>query len=854
MPDITACPLCKRPSLTVYNDPLSGNSRWLRCKSCRFSGDTIETYQRISRSPTVLAAIQEARNNGLCDAPIDRITPSHIQGYMETCLGHRAKVMDIWNRVKLEALDDPTPELIRHVQSKQLWYGWRRGPHTQMSQFMGGAMRYTVDSLFMRHFNRRILPRRGYGVVMVVPYQDVPGRICGMRFIGLDEEFDVPLVPVKMDNPEGGLALLDVLDGMEKTVFAVSRLDFALQLHKYNLINRITPLKLVSYTDTTTLQAWNSVMAERIIFWSDEIDWRLFRQAKQLKNAWIANHPQLLAAKRDVSIYLSDHAPEIVIRSLESHALPWPQFVANWVLDKKRTQEEIQATLSSASFNPSDIAAVIGACPSHELGRLQRLLEPATVTGPEILIVHGRPVIERVGGWYHITRHGESLITDAKVKLESESTESGMGEVCWNGAIHYSGQVIPFLGEPYRKIDKDPEKWLQEKTAQAGLGYPKFDRYWASQFINVVKELNKNHRKTQTTDRLGMNDDMIRFPQFAICGGEFVKADYPVSTSDSPAYDVKRPEIRAEPVAEPATAARAAWFAAVAAFVAKLTGKLKCPVYVVDSSSVSSISAFMAAAGMRAFHADLGDDAEKNKLLYLTRRFNYPVHLQTPGDVLYKLPAESYAHCFVPVQRLSALSLCTRDEGVILRDARPDENDNLPPFDDVLWYLADLQRRKFDLGSGNPVLGALRGYCQFLEGYLSGFDRTHGGLATNRIRMSDQQGTVFLELVALLCLSGKLGHVQQELGLALAGGYIPNQARKAICSDPENGRVYLPHRAIQRACDRAGIPRPDLFKVEKDLVARKSLLSSAIPDGLLVPFDLWNGVIKGCRGELNSSV
>lgn len=854
MPDITACPLCGRPSFTIYKDPLSGNSTWLRCKSCRFSGDTIETYQRISRSPNAATAIREARSNGLCDAPMDKITPVHIQGYLETCPGYRAKVLDIWNRVKLEALNDPTPELIRHVQSKHLWYGWRRGPHTQMTQFLGGAMRYTVDSLFMRHFNKRILPKRGYGVVMVVPYQDVPGRICGLRFIGLDDEFDVPMTPVKIKNPEGGLALLDVLDGVEKTVFAVSHLDFALQLHKYNLINCFTPLKLVSYTDATTRQAWDSVNAEKIIFWSDEIDWRLFRQAKQLKNAWITGHPYLTAAKQNVSIYLSSRAPEIVLRSLESHALPWPQFVANWALDKKRTPEEIQATFSAASFTAEDIATVIGACLPGDLNKLQHLLEPAIVTGPEILIVHGRPVIDRVGGWCHITRHGESVITDAKVKLESESTESGMGEVCWNGQIHYSGQVIPFTGEPYRKIDKDPEKWLQEKTAQAGLGYPKFDRYWASQFINLVKEMNKGHKKTKTIDRLGKHDNVIRFPNFVICGGEFTKVDYPVSTSDAPACEIERPDLRAEPIPEPVTAARAAWFAAVAAFVAKLIGKLECPIYVVDSSSTSSISAFMVAAGMRTFHVDVGNDAEKNKLLYMARRFNYPVHLQTPGDVLYKLPSESYTNCFVPVQRLSALSLCTRGAGIVLRDAKPDENDNLPPFADVLWYLADLQRRNFDLGSGDPVLGALRGYCQFLETYLPGFDRTHMGLAANRIRMSEQQGTVFLELVALLCLSGKLGHVQLELTLAAAGGYAPNQARKAVCSDPESKQVYLPNRAILRACDRAGIPRPDLFKVEKDLVARKSLISGSIPDGLLVPFDLWNGVIKGCRGELNSSI
>lgn len=852
MPDITACPLCKQPSLTVYRDPRTRRSKWLRCSSCRFSGDTIETFQRISRSPSLAEAIYTAKKNGLCEASKEKFNPASIQTYVDTYPNYRNQISEIWDRLSRGTLENPSPELIRHAQRQHLWHGWLTGPHKRMTRFLGGAERRTVDDLFRSNFGKRILPKKGFGTVLAVPYQDVPGRICGMRFLGQETHLDVPLFPDKQDSPEGGLAMLDALDGAEKTVFAVSRLDFALQFHRLNFANRQTPLKMIAYNDETHT-SWDAVNAERVVFWSDEIDWRLFRQAKRFENGWISAYPRLRESKKEIYIYTRDQTPEVTLNMIDTAAVPWPRFIAEWMTDKQRNPVELRATLSSLLFSSGEVERILAECPEKDRSDLRELFSETASRGPETIFIQNKQVAERADGWYSVTRDGDSLITDAVVKLTHEAVDTGMGDVYWYGSINYRKHQVIFTGEPYWKIDKDPLGWLQEKLARVGLGYPRFDKSWARNFTNLVKTFSEKQLQiVQVTDRLGLNKSgEIIFPGFSLKDGAVETRKNHLPMPDAPALDVKEPCTRDVGAPEPVTAARAAWYAAAAAYVTRLLNLTEQPVFITDGSIRSGVSSFMESAGMCSRDLDRGNVEEKQSLLYFTRRYNYPVHLRAPSDVLAKLPYESYAPCFVSVQRLTAMSLCTQREGIVVRDAPLAEDEEMPPFDDVLWYLGYLQRQQFQLEErGAAITAVLRGFCRYMENYLTHFDSAHAGISTSRIRLCSP-GMSLIELLALLCLSGKMNPEYYPLDLCLQGGYAPSPGRKSVCVDTEGERIYLPRKGIAKVCDSVGIPRPDIFKAEKDLSERGLLLPNTISDGLLVSTELWNGVIRGCRSELN---
>ena len=853
VPDITACPLCKRPSLTVYNDPVLRRSKWLRCGSCRFSGDTVEAYQRISRAPTLIEALYAAKKNGLCEVPRDEFTPAHIQTYVDTYPNFRRKVSDVWDRLSRGTLENVSPDLIRHAQNKHLWHGWLSGPHKRMTRFLGGGERRMIDELFIANFGKRVLPRKGFGIALAVPYQDVPGRICGIRFMGRDEDMDAPLSPHKNDTVEGGLAMLDALDGVEKTVYAVSRLDFALQFHRLHFSSHQAPLKMIAYTEETD-RAWEAVHAERVIFWSDEVDWRLFRQVKRFDNGWISLYPKLREAKRDIYVYTREQTPEVILNTLETSALPWPRFVAEWLTDKKRDPIELRATLSSTLFSSRDIERIVQECPEKDREKLRNMLRESSSIGPEEIVVQGKKTFARDDGWYAKNREGDSLITDAVVKLTHEAVDTGMGEVYWYGEIQYRKHRVVFAGEPFREIESKPMEWLRDKTARVGLGFPRFDKSFARNFTNLVKSFNPNCEVVQVTDRLGINKSgEIIFPDFSLKDGEAVPRTNHLPMPDAPALEVRSPALRDVAKPEPITAARGAWYAAAAAYVMRLLELANYPVYITEEYGSSGISAFMKSAGMCTRELYRGNAEEKSDLTYFTRKYNYPVHLRAADTVLAKLPYESFATCFVSTQRLTAMSLCTQREGIVLKDAVLDETEKLPPFDDVVWYLAYLQRKKFELEElGNPAVAVLRGFCRFMEEYLSHFDQGHAAISTSRMRLC-APGQSLVELVVLLCLSGKLGREYIPLEGCLKAGFAPSMGRLAACVDIEGSRVYLPRKAIIRACGNAGIPRPDLFNAEKDLSEKGLLLPNTISDGLLISTELWNQTVKGCRSELNQT-
>jgi hypothetical protein len=108
--------------------------------------------------------------------------------------------------------------------------------------------------------------------------------------------------------------------------------------------------------------------------------------------------------------------------------------------------------------------------------------------------------------------------------------------------------------------------------------------------------------------------------------------------------------------------------------------------------------------------------------------------------------------------------------------------------------------------------------------------------------------------MVLLCLSGKLEQSHVSLKAVQDGSSLVGPCQRGLGLDVENGCVYVPRQAVFRACGQAGLPRPDVFKAEKDLADRKLVLPSAISDGFLISAGLWDEVIRACRRELNTPV
>lgn len=816
----------------------------MHCRGCDFSGDAIELYQKISRAPTLDEAIRQARRDGLCEGRGRDISHYEIEKYVEAYPSFRGKVKDIWNELSKTALESPSTELIRHAQNKHLWSGWMMGAHKRMTRFLGGGDGKEVSKLLSDQFGRRILPRKGYHTLMAVSYQDAPGRICSMNFIGEEATFYTPLSPFKSKTHEGGLSMLDTLDGIEKTVFATGALGTALQLQRTNFTSRHEPLKLVVYCDDT-VNAWRSVNAERVIFWNPIIDWSLFKQVKRLENGWISDRPKLRS--EDPFHYDRRHSLEVIFGTMEAHAKPWPRFMAEWLTDPERKLSESVGTVRSADLDAGDREKILSACPDDRLEVLKRIFSEDPLSSIQPVTFHNQVLIEREDGWYQVTSVGESLITDATTRVMTETNSDGAGEVFWTGEIKYQKHRILFSGEPFHKVEKNPIKWLREKTSSAGLGYPRFNHVWAKHFTNLVKTFHRP-QVIQVSDRLGLNDEgVISFPNFAVCNGEIVPRSSNIFGPEDPAVNLNKPQPLTKGLKKPTTKADAVWAALCAAYVSTiLTRKLPSATFVTGSHIGACVMGqFIPAAGMLSRDVIVASESEKESLLKAMNRFGYPLHLRIDKSALSKLPHKLYSRCFISTDWAAALAVCTHEPGLLIEDTFLDEDVAVPSFDEVLWYLADWQSRDPVQGQApHPFVPIAHDFCRFVEEETGRWDATEVMEEVARIVRVPSPGDALLELMAHLCVIGVIATDYRDLTSKHSITRITRSERRPVLIDPDQRLVYIPRATIVRRCQSCDIPKPEFFRAEKDLGDRKKLSQGIASEGITLTLDVWEDTIR----------
>src|SRR5512137_608722 len=287
VPDVTRCPFCTSDTLCIMPDPMSGGATWLHCGDCGFCGDTIELYCKM-HNQEIREGIYRAISDGVAGAITD-INDLIIGLYIEHYPEIRAKHQSVWKLVNGHVVGDLTPEIIGRIQADHLWTGWRGNGRDRFAMCLGAARRKEIVKFFPGE--REIMPR-DFRVPLVVNYQDVPGRISAFHFIGESGELSLKVLgtEVRQQAFEGGLAMLDFLRPFEGTVFAVGNPMVALHLHKLNFMDSNLPAKIICYNECTN-SAWQYVNAKKVVFWDDEITWRIFDQAKRVQNAEIAVRP-----------------------------------------------------------------------------------------------------------------------------------------------------------------------------------------------------------------------------------------------------------------------------------------------------------------------------------------------------------------------------------------------------------------------------------------------------------------------------------------------------------------------------------------------------------------------------------
>lgn len=823
--------------MSVYADPLAISSNWMYCRACGVKGDTVEIFSKMRNLDTRLA-LTRAISDGLANGDVD-LSAESVNSYLINYPQRRAENQSAWDKLHANLTDNIHPELTKRLQNEHLWGSYGRESERRFWQFLGGGMRKEVEKLFD---GRSFLPDTGFTSCLSMNFQDVPGRTCCFGFRGDNAEMVYKfMVDPSHTKKDGGLAMLETLGPFEGVVYALGDPTMALNLQRIMMLHTKVPAKIVVFNEHTQ-SAWQSVHAGKVVFWDNQVTWRLFDQARKVQNSHVAISPRPRQRQDNLYAYIIDATAPGVLDIMNRSSEPWHLCFAKWLTNPEMPESEAREAVNMLALNTYDRSKVIEVCPTARKARLETLLGELKIQQKAVFNRHN--VIEQENGWWiSYSASSRELVSDAVIKIHREVCDKSSGKSFWSGHIKFRNKPIPF-NDPLEVIEKDVEAWLRRYTIGEGLGTPIIKPTWVNHLLNIARVFS-NPQAVLLEGQLGLQaNGEFHLPRFKIADGRFIEKKGQLHIDMYPACDVVQPG-KVMPLNQ--TGPACGVFAALTAAymtnqVRRMRGLPPRPVGVVGSSMSTArvvMQKFAQGAGMHT-HILL-----KVAATAMTRdkinEYDYPCYLEPNEPLkLSSYPPVSSDHTFIACETLEASALAAGGGWLLVHAPGTFTDQILPRFDDVLDYIASLQSRNFELKSDQPLATAI------LEDFCTWFGNGRGDkdkmLAAGRQALyTPSAGEALLDLTFGLIQCGRLFMEHEEFVGTLAGRdqLKPDKRGKILLDDIEN-KVLIPRHNLQVALRAQCLPVPDLAIPTADL-NRQELLrpGSELGHGWVLEKEYW---------------
>ncbi len=546
LPALVDCPLCKNGKLRVYRDFLL-NSEWLYCHTCMFAGDAIE-FAAAVWNVEVVEAVERLRRDEVL--PHDTSEES-IDLYLDQIIGLRVRLSGFENNSIERIARDKTGglhSLLRHFKIEQFVSEprWQE----QGAKLLWGASCREVEDLFhpgsyevrdRSNRNGKSSVRRGSGPgprrlfkgkdwedVLVVPYYDLPGRVCALVIIGGDadpDNGDVVFKPLNIggsrrDIRECGVSSLFNLIGKPHkdfgdTLFVIADPIVALRLQLRHLRDHSEPLPIVaSVLDErfAPVHVFDQLPPRELIFLGPQRDHRLLRQAVAARG----HVSPLAVTPKQIHRESGGMPSKVWLHKMAKDAAPWSDSIEG----ELATMDDFAAQnlLKGLKLTAPELEKLSDHGYAESWARIERLRHQ-TVRRRRAFI-NNRAVIETLDTWC-FEESGEE-VCNGVVRVE-QIVRTDSGRTYYSGWARITGTDFKtrFVldSEPVHKRGLLPvarDKLLADKASERPLIFnPKIARdslNIALQFHEPVSE--------HGTDRVGWHDDSycFAFPQFSMGG------------------------------------------------------------------------------------------------------------------------------------------------------------------------------------------------------------------------------------------------------------------------------------------------------------------------------------------------
>ncbi|MCE9554562.1 MAG: hypothetical protein K8T91_14485, partial [Planctomycetes bacterium] len=543
LPQSFTCPICKTSHLQIFDDHVLGG-QWAACRACRFAGDLIELAAATWRVEVPAAVLRLGGLDQLSPIPSDEDTESYLRDHIQ----YRRRLEEFWGRAQKEAGQVANPS-IRDLLRSFCLFDLAQSPEwlRRTGRFVGAATAKEVEEiLFLYSYQvqprlnsdgnstkrrgggpggRRIFSGHDWHDLLVVPFYDLPGRICAFLFIGRDgnpiKDFVFKRVNLGRTNlpiREAGVAMLDALGDRQphdlgNSIFVINDPMIGLILQARHMRSSVFPLPIVlgHYSqDVRSLHALDQYADRKIICWGNGDDALL--QAKHLDG--------LVSSYRinptEVSEHKLDHdPPHWWLYKIAKRARPWTEALRDEL--RRRDPLDAEALLRRIALSSSEMELFMRGSSPAEQEWLVRC-NPHRVFLRRV-VVGGKAILEKNSGWI-LERSGES-ICNAPVRLE-QLLITTTGEEFYRGFAGPNSKRVRFTISVRDVRRHGLFQCVRDAVMKPGIPMFIYNPCWEKRAEFIATQF-QPPEVVPCADRIGWSQDQLSFlfPTFAIrLGGE----------------------------------------------------------------------------------------------------------------------------------------------------------------------------------------------------------------------------------------------------------------------------------------------------------------------------------------------
>ncbi len=553
LPTLALCPLCKSHDELLISLDTVFESEWAYCRKCKFAGDMItlvaKTWKLGIREALYKLSVTSGFEPKLGD-------PKEVDNYVQRFHSRMERVTHFWQECQATHIRAETSGLRilqQRLNADNVLDGWEE----KGGQFLGSSTKQDVDATFnpvrVAHWEHQKNKRSGsfpsqlltggkWADVLVVPFWDLPGRICGFLIIGREANVETDFVykGVIDCSKDAGLAMLPALltgahHRLGHTKFVFTDVDIAMRFHVRHFRDHSTPLPLAAaWTDDkfTTNEVWRYMSGRSIVFWgSDRL--KSIIQAKQAKG--LVSLVNVTAQELDTNMR---HATPVEwLLRMRAKAVPWITALQEYI------QPLDDSTISNAftllNLPRSELDSFVEGCRDELRERLQLIFDHPSFANH--VLFEGRQVCVKSDGWYLSKK--DERISNAVVHLEHTLITADKRSY-YRGVIKFNGAAYPFT-EKTTTLKSGMLSWAQAHLRDhARAGVSEFYPSWDKKSLQLAIKFHAP-KQMDGVDVIGWDkaNRQFNFPKFAIQAGGVVTTDFACLFDNEtlPAQDLPAP-------------------------------------------------------------------------------------------------------------------------------------------------------------------------------------------------------------------------------------------------------------------------------------------------------------------------